>query len=82
MTTHNNTSFTLAEIEAMPVVAKTVNKWRGRVILLRACPDAPEDIISDGTTLDCSTRVICRDSRNDWTRQLEAAADGRVLVTE
>lgn len=81
MTTHNNTTLTVAEVDALPVIATTVNNWRGRNIKLRQHPSDSGRVISDGTTFNGLMRVIADDLRADWSTALDYASHGKVYVS-
>lgn len=78
----NNTSFSLDEINSFPHLATTVNKWRGREIVLRQHPTESDNVISIGTTLDNTMQVICKDSKSSWTTALEYWSRGKVYISE
>ena len=80
--THNNTNLTEAQIRELPVLGRTVNKWRQRDITLLAHPTDPDRLISVGTTFDGAMTVICDDERLMWSVALDYIARGKVYVSE
>lgn len=82
MKIHNNTQFTLEQVERFKRIGETINKWRGRRITLYEHPEFPDHVISDGITFDNSMRVICQEPRTDWTTALDYIAHGKVYISE
>ena len=82
MITHNNTTFTEADIEAMPVLGSTVSKWRQRNITLRQHPHWADHVVSVGITFNGGLCVISAESKLDWRVALEYASRGEVYVSE
>ena len=81
-TIHNNTPFTVAAIEALPILGMTVNKWRGRNVMLYKHPAKPDYVVSVGVTFDNRMTVICEEPASDLRVALEYARHGKVYVSE
>lgn len=82
-TIHNNTQFSIEEVEAKPILFIVMNKWRQRNIAVREHPTDPERCTSDGVSFDGKMRVIADDSRKDWCGQFSQLPYGvKHFVTE
>jgi len=73
---------TIEQIEALPLIGKTINNWRQRNVVLREHPTDPTMLISDGITFDNSLRVIAAEKRDCWTTALSYIEHGMVYVSE
>jgi len=81
MTIHNNTQFTLEQIQQFPVLGTTVNKWRERNITLHQHPHDENMVVSVGVTFDRNMTVISEETKQDWVTALDYAAHGKVYTS-
>ena len=79
---YNNTSLTLDEVNALPLIGKTVSNWRQRNIELRQHPSDGTLLVSVGTTFDEKMVVIAIEKRTDWTTALDYIKHGKVYVSQ
>lgn len=82
MKIHNNTQLSIEEIGRLPVLGKTVSKWRQRNITLRQHPTKEDYVISVGVTFDGTMMVISEEPKCAWTVALEYASRGKEYVSE
>ena len=80
--TINNTQFSEDQIKLLPLIGKTVNKWRGRNITLLQHPSREDYVVSVGITFDGSRIIICEEPKSDWAVALDYIAHGKVYVRE
>lgn len=79
---HNHTDYTLEQIVAMPLLATTINKWRGRRIRLYQHPADENRVISVGVTFDGNMTVIASEFKHEWETALDYGSRGKVYTSE
>lgn len=85
MKIYNNTQFPLDQINSLPLIGFTVNKWRNRNIRLLQHPTDKDRIISHAQTIvghQTPMQVICDDLLSDWEVALDYIAHGKVYISE
>jgi hypothetical protein len=80
--THNNTKFTIDEINALPKIGETVNNWRQRNVVLRQHPANETMLVSIGVTFDGMMTVISEEPRDGWATALDYIAHGKIYVSQ
>lgn len=78
----NNTTYPATMISTLPVIGQTINKWRGRVVILHEHPYDADRLISVGYAFDGSGTVVCDDPRSAWATALDYIAHGNVYTSE
>jgi hypothetical protein len=68
--THNNTPFTIEQVNRLPLLATVKSNWRGRNVRLLEHPGDDRMVVSDGITFDLRKRVICEEPREAWADAL------------
>lgn len=77
MTTFNNTSLTVEEIERLPILGTYRNEWRQRNVTLRRLSEG--QVISTGLRANGEV-VIAQEPDADHFRALDAFAYGRTYI--
>lgn len=78
---HNNTAFSLEQLEALPILGTTINNWRQRHITLRQHPTDPSRLISVGVTFNGRMTVYADELRSEWATALDYIAQGKVYIS-
>jgi hypothetical protein len=79
----NRTPFALEDIAKMPLLGKTVNKWRQRNVNLHQHPHKPDFVVSVGESFDGTLIVVADDeTKAGWATALDYAEHGKVYVSE
>lgn len=78
----NNTNFTIEQINAMPLIGTTINKWRQRIIKLYQHPAYETIVISVGTSFDNTKQVIAEESQANYATALDYIKHGKTYTSE
>jgi len=85
MKTFIHVEMTIEQIEALPLIGKTINNWRQRNVTLREHPTDPTMLISDGISFDSfpeekKVRVIAEEKRECYTTALSYIEQGLIYI--
>ena len=75
----NHTKFSLDEIEKMELRKVVKSNWRKRMIKLYRSPEVFDEIISVGQPFGEDKLIICKETSQDWWRELQSPND--IVVT-
>lgn len=78
---HNQSLYSLEEINGFERLATTLNKWLCRNVTLFQHPEQEDLVISVGTTYDKSLIVVAVDPKPMWEKALDYATAGKVYVS-